>query len=201
MKTPIVTILLAISTLHAAEHNPAIDYHGFLKDAARVEKIRDRSRVSEEEFLRMAAEPGTIILDARSADKFAMLHVVGARNLPLPDFSTSALAQLIPDKATRILIYCNNNFQGEERAMASKRAPTSLNIYTFNSLYGYGYRNVHELAPLRDVRASKLPFGGTLASSIRSGHRPFGLPSIENTAVARIITVPSPREALGTSAK
>ena len=143
--------------------NRLIDYDGFLKDAADVGKLRAQHRVSEEEFLRMAAEPDTIIFDARSDAKFRMLHVKGARHLSLPDTSAADLAKVIPDKNTRILIYCNNNFLNEPVSMVSKVATASLNIYTFNTLYSYGYRNVYELGPLVDIRKSKLPFEGTLA--------------------------------------
>jgi len=33
-----------------------------------------------------------------------------------------------------------------------------LNLSTFIALYIYGYRNVYELAPLIDIRTSKLQF-------------------------------------------
>jgi hypothetical protein len=67
---------------------------------------------------------------------------------------------VIPAKNTRVLIYCNNNFQNEPAAFASKTATASLNIYTFNSLYGYGYTNVYELGPLIDIQKTKLEFEG-----------------------------------------
>jgi Rhodanese-related sulfurtransferase len=162
--TRFITITLAVlanGVAFSAEPNPAIDYPAFLSEAKAVQSLRESRRVSEGAFLRMAAEPDTVVLDARSADRFVMRHVKGAVNLPLPDFSEEALARIIPSKTTRILIYCNNNFDGDPVAMPSKVASTSLNIYTFNSLYAYGYRNVYELAPLRDVAQSRLPFEGT----------------------------------------
>jgi phage shock protein E len=39
-----------------------------------------------------------------------------------------------------------------------KIARASLNLSTYIALYSYGYRNVYELAPLIDLKASKLPF-------------------------------------------
>lgn len=166
----IVTFALTASSLLAATPAPPnrlIDYPGFLEDAAIVGKVREQHRVSEDEFLRMAAEPGTIILDARTRDKFDMLHVDGARHLALTDVTAEELTKVIPAKDTRILIYCNNNFLQEKEAFASKVARASLNIYTFNTLFSYGYRNVYELAPLTDIRQSKLPFVGTRAASLR----------------------------------
>lgn len=142
--------------------NPKIDYPGFLSDAAKVAEIREARRVTEEEFLRMAADPSTVILDARSAEKYRLLHIRGARNLSLPDMTAEELARIIPDKGTRVLIYCNNNFEREPRAFPSKTVSASLNIYTYNSLYGYGYTNVYELGPLLDIGKSRLPFEGEL---------------------------------------
>jgi phage shock protein E len=140
--------------------NPKIDYPGFLRDAAEVQKLRQERRITESEFIEMAADPKTVILDARSAEKYKMLHVRGAKNLSLPDITAAELARIIPDKTTRVLIYCNNNFENEEQAFPSKAARVSLNIYTSNTLYGYGYRNVYELGPLIDIKATKLFLDG-----------------------------------------
>jgi len=161
-------LLVSQSDLHSQEQraiaNPKIDYHGFLRDAGEVGKLRELRRVTEERFIEMAAEPGTIVLDARSTEKYRMLHVRGAKNLSLPDFTEAELQQIIPDKTTRVLIYCNNNFENQQKAFPDKRARLSLNIFTFNTLYGYGYRNVYELGPLIDIRSSRLEFEGTEAS-------------------------------------
>ena len=147
-----------------AAANPRIDMPGYLKVADEAARHRRSHRVSEAEFLRMSTEPGTIVLDARSAQKFARLHVKGAVNLSFPDIAVASLGELIPDKATRILIYCNNNFTGDEDAFPSKIAQASLNLSTFISLYSYGYRNVFELAPLVDVKHTRLPLEGRSAS-------------------------------------
>jgi phage shock protein E len=141
--------------------NPAIDMTGFLQVATEAARHRQSRRLTEDQFLAMMAEPGTIVLDARSAERYAMLHVRGAVNLPFPDIAIDSLAQVLPDKDARILIYCNNNFSGAPISMASKSAQASLNLSTYATLYGYGYRNLYELGPLLPVTASKLPFEGT----------------------------------------
>lgn len=145
--------------------NPQINYDQFLRDAQAVAKLRNERRVTEAEFLRMAQDPNTVILDARSSEKYRKLHIKGAKHLSLPDITAAELAKLIPDRNTRILIYCNNNFENEVQAFPTKAPSTSLNIYTFNTLYGYGYKNVYELGPLLDVTKSKLPFVGELVRS------------------------------------
>ena len=166
-----VGIAVVLCRLAAAEEtsirNLMIDYPGFLENAVKVQNLRNQRRISEADFLRLAGEPGTIVLDARSDAKFAMLHVKGAKHLSLPDVTAEELAQIIPDKSTRVLIYCNNNFLNEPRAMPGKFTAASLNLYTFNTLYSYGYTNVYELGPLIDINKSILPFEGTLVASRR----------------------------------
>jgi rhodanese-related sulfurtransferase len=156
--------LLAPAT-RADNGNPRIDYRRFAAGVAEVETLRASRRVGEDEFLALAAQPGTVILDARSRQKYDLLHVRGARHLSFPDITADELAKVIPTKDTRVLIYCNNNFENEERAFATKLAPAALNVHTFNVLHAYGYTNVHELRPLLDVRTTKIPFAGTAADA------------------------------------
>ena len=161
----LLTASLSLRAQGPQPPNPLIDYDGFMANAAAVGKLRETHRVSEQDFLTMAAQPGTLIFDARNDAKYKMLHIKGAVHLDLTNATAADLAKVIPDKSTRILIYCNNNFLNEPSAMATKAPPTSLNIYTFNTLYGYGYTNVYELAPLLDIKKSVLPFEGTLVST------------------------------------
>jgi hypothetical protein len=156
-----------VAPINAAQviANPQIDYDGFAKDAITVGQLRAQRRVSEQDFMRMAAEPNTIVLDARSERMYRYVHVKGAKNLNIAEVTEQTLAELIPSKNTRVLIYCNNNFDNEPAAMPSKAARASLNIYTFNTLYAYGYKNVYELGPFIDMHKTKLPMAGT---SVRS---------------------------------
>ncbi|HVT02686.1 MAG TPA: rhodanese-like domain-containing protein [Thermoanaerobaculia bacterium] len=168
-----VTILLVFVailsfSLHAAERraaivNPAIDMPGYLDTARKAAVHREDRRLSEGEFIRMSGEQGTVVLDARSREKFDELHVHGAINLSFPDITIDSLAKTIPDQATRVLIYCNNNFINAEDVFPSKAARASLNLSTYIALYGYGYRNVYELGPLLDIRQSRIRFDGSLS--------------------------------------
>jgi rhodanese-related sulfurtransferase len=146
------------ATATEAPANPAIDMEGYLRVSAEAARHRSARRVSEAEFLRMSRESGTLVLDARSREKFEELHVKGAINLSFPDIAVDSLARAIPDKATRILIYCNNNFIGARSAFPTKIPAASLNLSTYIALYSYGYRNIYELAPLLDIKTSKLEF-------------------------------------------
>src|SRR2546423_9252310 len=143
--------------------NPAIDMKGYLAVAAEAAEYRESRRLTEDEFIRMSQEPGTIVLDARSGEKYKVLHIKGAINLSFPDIAVDSLQSTLPDKNARILIYCNNNFVGDTKAFPTKRIDASLNLSTYIALYSYGYRNVYELGPLLDVKTAKLEFAGSEA--------------------------------------
>ena len=155
-----LTILCVVPLANAQNKariaNPAIDMQGYLRVSGEAAKHREARRLSEADFIRMSSEPGTVILDARSRQKFDELHIRGAINLSFSDIAVESLGRTFPDKNYRILIYCNNNFQGEEKAFPTKIAVASLNLSTYIALYSYGYMNVYELGPLIDVKTSKL---------------------------------------------
>ncbi len=138
--------------------NPSVDGPGFLRYASQAATHREERLVSEDEFLRLSRLPGTVILDARSRPMYDRLHVRGAINLSFPDITVASLEAALPDRATRILIYCNNNFTGAPDPFPSKLPASALNLSTYTTLYIYGYRNVYELAPLLDVRTTRIPF-------------------------------------------
>jgi hypothetical protein len=138
--------------------NPNIDMNGFLKVSQEAAKHRESRRLSEDDFLKMSKEEGVIVLDARSKAMYDLLHVKGAINLPFPDIAIDSVKKTLPDKDAKILIYCNNNFIGNELAFASKAPVASLNISTYISLYSYGYKNVYELGPRLNPAKSKLTF-------------------------------------------
>lgn len=157
------------------------DFKGLVTE---VEAHRARRLVNLDTFLKMSKEPGTIILDSRSTFRYDRIHLRGARHLSFTDFTQSNLKSVIPSFETRILIYCNNNFEGNQTDFASKialPAPPSnpvatqmasqakpvmmaLNIPTYINLYGYGYRNVYELDELVDVKDPRIRFEGSIAA-------------------------------------
>lgn len=158
-----------------APDNPAIDMPAYLDVAAEAAAHRESRRLSEAEFRRLANRPGTVVLDARSREMFELLHVKGAINLSFPDITVASLAEVLPDKGTRILIYCNNNFAGAERPFPTKRLDAALNLSTYIALYSYGYRNVYELAPLVELASSQLEFESALpAAADSAGQSRYG---------------------------
>lgn len=188
MKTLLIlTALLAPSLTLAADKtpNPLIDYRGFQQIAQKVGPQRAERRLTEQEFASMAQEPDTIVLDARSADKYRLRHIAGAVSLPFTDFTAESLARTIPAKTTRVLIYCNNNFLGAPISLASKSAPASLNISTYIALATYGYTNVYELGPLLEVGRTKLQFAGSEVEGGDGASKPGRVPSAGQNNVSR----------------
>lgn len=148
------------STADASLANPLINYAQFQNIVHRSGEPRELHRLTEQQFLDDLEDPGTIVLDARSAAMFRLRHVKGAVNLPFTDFTADSLARAIPRRDAQIVIYCNNNFTGSPIAFASKAPAASLNLSTYTSLVAYGYTNVYELGPLLDVRSTRIPFEG-----------------------------------------
>jgi len=144
-------------------NNELIDVKGFNRATVDALLLRESRRISESQFIALAKEENTIVLDTRSAAKFALLHVKGAVHLNFSDLTTQSIARTIPNKDTRILIYCNNNFDKEVKkpvAYESKSPAMALNIPTFITLHAYGYKNIYELGPLLDVKKTRISLVG-----------------------------------------
>jgi hypothetical protein len=153
-----LALLAASSAVADGPLNPAIDAQGYVRAAREAMLHRDARRLSEDEFLLLRRVPHAVVLDARSKEKYDELHIVGAVNLSFPDMAIDSLERTLPDKDALILIYCNNNFANAPGPFPSKLANASLNLSTYVALYEYGYRNVYELGPLIDIRATRIPF-------------------------------------------
>lgn len=148
----IATIMLAAPAFAQSTGSPLIDYAGFTSLTGEVQPYRSARLISHQEFNARAADKAVLVLDARSASAFARGHIEGAVNLPLPDFTADALAEVIGKNLDReILIYCNNNFINDRAPVRTKSLPLALNIQTFINLYGYGYKNVFELGEAVDM--------------------------------------------------
>ena len=154
----LASIAASIAAAAPPPPNPQIDMAGFLADAHAAARERESRRVDEATFIRMMGEPGTVVIDARSRAMYERRHIAGAVSLSFPDFTAETLARAIPHPTTRVLIYCNNNFANDTPPVMLKRVELALNIQTFINLYGYGYRNVYELADTFELKASRLEF-------------------------------------------
>ena len=169
LKSLLLVGLCALTSFSYAQTNQIpnrlVDYDTFLVNAQEIGRLRTQRKLTEDKFIEFSESPSTVIFDARSDDKYKRLHIKGARHLSFTEITAPELVKVLPDKSSRILIYCNNNFLNSPIAFASKAPSASLNIHTFNTLYSYGYTNVYELGPLIDIRKSRLQFEGTDAAS------------------------------------
>lgn len=153
-----------------------VDFNSYEKLVKKVKKHREARMVTLDAFIEMSKQPGVIILDTRSDSMYNAKHIKGAIHLNFSDFTEDNLARLIPDKNTKILIYCNNNFSDDQVNFATKSsrpatpaAPPitlALNIPTYINLYGYGYRNVYELSQTVSTRNKKVAFEGTVVKNL-----------------------------------
>ncbi len=134
-----------------------IDYPGYRRVVERMAEQRDERRLNEAEFVAAMELVGTVVLDARSREAFSRRHVRGAINLPLTDFHAASLAAAIPSKRTPVLIYCNNNFSGDDHAFPAQVARAALSLATWTTLRAYGYCNLFELSGRHDLQKTRIP--------------------------------------------
>ncbi len=160
-----------------------VSYEDFKELVAEVEPHRSARILSLDQFLQMSKQPNVMVLDTRSAFRYERIHIQGAKHLSFTDFTQANLAGVIPTPETTVLIYCNNNFDGNQIDFASKSAPArpssnrglgsqvasqekpvqlALNVPTYINLYGYGYQNVYELGELVKVTDPRIQFEGTM---------------------------------------
>jgi hypothetical protein len=192
MKIRIIVFSLVFASTHVSLAQDTkyprakVNFNDFKGLVAEVEPHRASRLIDLNTFLKMSREPGVIILDSRSAFRFERIHVKGAKHLDFADFTQARLAEIIPSFDTKVLIYCNNNFEGNQtdfpskvamprqesvvaRQFATQEKPLmmALNIPTYINLYGYGYRNVYELHELVDVGDPRIVFEGTTVDFLR----------------------------------
>jgi hypothetical protein len=160
-----------------------VSFDDFKNLVAEVETHREKRLIDLDTFLKMSKEPGVIILDTRSTFRYERIHVKGAKHLSFTDFTQDNLGEVIPSFETIILIYCNNNFDGNQTDFASKVAMPitrsgniitaqfnsqekplmmALNIPTYINLYGYGYHNVYELNEFVNINDPHITFEGSI---------------------------------------
>ena len=158
------SLIALLSSPHAKAQQPIanrhVDYAGFAELTDKLLVQRESHRVTEGEFVKMSRDENTILLDTRSAPKYEELHVKGAVHLNFADITEESLASIIPSTETRILIYCNNNFENAPAPFPLKIRVAALNIPTFVTLHAYGYENVYELGPVIDPANSLIEFEG-----------------------------------------
>ncbi|WP_282090337.1 rhodanese-like domain-containing protein [Aquimarina algiphila] len=167
--TIMILTLMPLSMLSQKnrEYPKAYVNFSFFEEVVKDAKLHRANRlISFAKFNKMSKNKNTIILDTRSKKMYDKMHIKGAVHLNFSDFTIETLSRIIPTKDTRILIYCNNNFEQKypfleafptKKISPKKTSPKNepfpektlaLNIPTFINLFGYGYTNVYELDEL-----------------------------------------------------
>jgi len=141
----------------------AIDFDGFVADAVEAGAAREGRLAGLDEFLAMARDPETVLLDTRSETSYAAMHLAGAVHLSFSDITGESLRRVLGERGRRVLIYCNNNFVDDVAPFPTKAPPAALNLPTFVALWTYGYRNVYELGELLELDDPRLTFEGSSA--------------------------------------
>lgn len=177
-KTIFTLALFSLISISSFAQTPSkVNYDAFEKLVAEVKPHRAERMVNVERFIALSKEKDVVILDTRSKEMYDAKHIKGAIHLNFSDFTQKSLELLIPSKDTKILIYCNNNFDDDETYFPTKMyippTPTpeeqltlALNIPTYINLYGYGYKNVYELSELVSIFDNGIVLEGT---AVRTG--------------------------------
>ena len=171
----IVSLLAFSNNSHEVATYPKakVSYSAFEDLVKQVKKHRQKRLINFDQFLAKSKLENVLILDTRSKEMYTNKHIKGAIHLNFSDFTQENLIKLIPNADTTILIYCNNNFEGDAFNFASKIVlpkiikknikpiTLALNIPTYINLYGYGYRNVYELSELMTLFDERVEYEGT----------------------------------------
>ena len=88
----------------------------------------------EEAIAMMEEETGYILLDVRTPEEFAQMHIPGAINVPNETIGTEEIPEL-PNKDQLILVYCRS---GNRSKQASEK------------LVALGYTNIVEFGGIND---------------------------------------------------
>lgn len=158
----IPVILTIFNKKNTTENYPKakVNYSDFENLMVEVKSHREERLLSFDEFLSKSKLDDVIILDTRSKAMYDNKHIKGAVHLNFSDFTQDNLRKIIPNTNTTILIYCNNNIEGDMIMFPTKAVlpktldkkvksiTLALNIPTYINLYGYGYKNVYELSEL-----------------------------------------------------
>lgn len=129
-----LALLLTIFTTAWASPSHAVDPVSFDEYKHGIQKIDWKAHeISFEQFKKESQNSGVVILDLRSEPEYQEGHFKGAR-LMGADIKEEKLKQLVPNKQSKIIVYCTNTFFPSRRI--------SLNNVCLPQLIALGYPNV-----------------------------------------------------------
>lgn len=82
--------------------------------------------------------PGSVLLDVRTEEEYAIAHAAGARLLPLDEMDESEVSQILPDPDAPVLLYCRT---GRRASLAAVRLEDLgySRLYNLGGLNGWPY--------------------------------------------------------------
>ncbi len=153
-------IIIAANLMSAEETKYAkakVSFEDFKGLVTEVEAHRASRLIDFDTFLKMSKEPNVIILDSRSAFRYERIHLKGATHLAFTDFTQETLRKTIPSPDTKILIYCNNNFEGNQVDFTSKTAGIRPAISLQDNIIKTA-QNRPEISILKSIQLSNSQF-------------------------------------------
>lgn len=144
----IVTAGLIVSGQAIAANAPEDNAIAYYKQAEVLNGLRESRQVGIHDITEMLKDKKTVLLDTRSDEDFRRLHIRGAKHLSYADFTTDKLTKLLPDKNTRVIVYCDRAIMNPLTRMMA------LSTNAFVDLKMQGYDNVYEMRGA----GGKLPF-------------------------------------------
>lgn len=130
MKNLCLLVILILTAISLKAQTPSkVNIDDYEKLVAEAKEHRKTRLLPLNEFLEESKKEGVIILDARSDAMYNAKHIKGAVHLNFSDFTQENLAKIIPSYDTKILIYCNNNFDNDDKFFPTKMVqPQVLNL-------------------------------------------------------------------------
>ena len=88
-------------------------------------------QITQEEAKEMMDSQEVIILDVREQDEYDSGHISGAVLLPVGTIDENTAAEVIPEKASTVLVYCRSGNR-------SKTASSTLADLGYTNIYEFG---------------------------------------------------------------
>lgn len=136
MKPLFFILFIGLMSSNANAQTPSkVNFDDYEKLTQEVNLYRKKRLIDWKTFNLYSKESNTVILDTRSKEMYDRKHLKGAIHLNFSDFTQDNLARLIPDPNTRILIYCNNNFDDDPINFTTKSyiPPKKLQLQVFTN--------------------------------------------------------------------
>lgn len=117
-------------------------------------------KISAGEAHDMMVSNKTVVLDVRTPEEYATGHIVNARLLTLDTINEQTAAEVAPDKAVPVLVYCRSGVRSAEAARKLSDAGYEQ-VYDFGGVLDWPYDTVvsDEEATECGLAADQLPVG------------------------------------------